>query len=243
MVRIHEDLLADGIAFHTLASTPGGAAVYMADLDESAADAIEKAAERYGSEVEVHFGRAEFLGTDKQDGTDREQRDSARRVFEENIAESPVQGSAEIWDRIRDSWGKELTLADTAQREFDPNEPRDSSRKWTSAVGAKPVRIGKAAYAAIALKPAKAEAVLSFKPTAPVIERPAGPSAERCDVPASLASQAQLNIAAGDKAARDIGVKPLVGNEGGHVALIPHRAAARRQSCRGPRYSIGVRAG
>jgi hypothetical protein len=33
MVRIHEDLLADGIAFHTLAPRPGGATVYMADLD------------------------------------------------------------------------------------------------------------------------------------------------------------------------------------------------------------------
>jgi hypothetical protein len=69
----------------------------------------------------VPISALKFLGTEKQDGTDREPRDDARRVYEEGIAESPVQGSAEIWQGIRDRWGKELALAIAAQREFDPN--------------------------------------------------------------------------------------------------------------------------
>ncbi|MEH2475692.1 hypothetical protein V1281_003133 [Nitrobacteraceae bacterium AZCC 2161] len=42
----------------------------------------------------------------KQDGSDREQRDSARASYEENIGKSTVQGSADIWQRVRDRWGQ-----------------------------------------------------------------------------------------------------------------------------------------
>jgi hypothetical protein len=52
---------------------------------------LKKGAAPYESEVEVHFGRAEFLGTTKADGTDREQRDSARESYEALINQPPVQ--------------------------------------------------------------------------------------------------------------------------------------------------------
>jgi hypothetical protein len=106
LAQIHKDLLSDGLAFHTLVPTSGGATVFVADLDGSAVDAIKKASGRYGSEVEVQFGRAEFLGTTKSDGSDREQRDDARKIYEGNIKESSVQGSQEVWARVRDRWGQ-----------------------------------------------------------------------------------------------------------------------------------------
>jgi hypothetical protein len=81
----------------------------VADLDRSAIPAIKKAAERYGSDTHYEFGRAKFLGTQKQDGTDRQQQDRSRSVYEKIIAESPVQGSAEVWQGIRARWGKALT--------------------------------------------------------------------------------------------------------------------------------------
>lgn len=36
---------------------------------------------------------------------EREQRDSARSIYEARIRQSPVQGSAEIWAGVRDRWG------------------------------------------------------------------------------------------------------------------------------------------
>jgi hypothetical protein len=66
----------------------------------------EKGDVRYDSEVEIHFGRAEFLGTTKTDGTDREQRDSARASYEALIDQPPVQISEQIWARVRDRWGE-----------------------------------------------------------------------------------------------------------------------------------------
>jgi hypothetical protein len=71
-----------------------------------AADAVEKGAAQYDSEVEVHLGRAEFLGTTKTDDTDREQRDSARQSYEALINQPPVQISEQIWARVRDRWGE-----------------------------------------------------------------------------------------------------------------------------------------
>lgn len=109
LADIHKGLLADGVAFHTLVPTKDGAVVYVTDIDGSAADAVKKGAERYDAEVQVEFGRAEFLGTDKQDGTDREQRDSARKSYEAVIEQSPVQASHTVWDRVRDRWGKDLS--------------------------------------------------------------------------------------------------------------------------------------
>lgn len=124
LADIHKALLDDGIAFHTLVPTEGGATVYVADLDGSMSDAIEKGAERYDSKVEIKFGRAEFLGTTKQDGTDREQRDSAREVYAALIDQSPVHGSAKIWQGVRDRWGQGLTQPANASSLFETyNDP------------------------------------------------------------------------------------------------------------------------
>jgi len=105
LADIHKSLIQDGIGFHTLVPNKGGATVLVADLDGSMAGAVEKGSGRYDATVEVRTGQAEFIGTTKEDGTDREQRDSARAGYESVIAESTVQGSQGVWQRVRDRWG------------------------------------------------------------------------------------------------------------------------------------------
>jgi hypothetical protein len=69
-------------------------------------EAIENGAKRYGSKVTVQYGKAEFVDDTSGQGTDREQRDRAREIYEANVRESPVARSAEIWAGVRDRWGK-----------------------------------------------------------------------------------------------------------------------------------------
>ena len=108
--KIHSDLLADGIGFHTLAPHAGGVTVYVADpgMDPAVRAAVEKAATRYDTQATYEIGRAEFIGNSDDTGTDREQRDRARAVYEGIIGKSPVQGSAELWEGIRDRFGTGL---------------------------------------------------------------------------------------------------------------------------------------
>ena len=104
---IHKGLLEDGVGFHTLVPSKDGksATVLVVDMDGTAASAVEKASGRYDTQVEVRTGRAEFIGTVKEDGTDREQRDSARASYAALIEQSKVQGSQETWRSVRDRWG------------------------------------------------------------------------------------------------------------------------------------------
>lgn len=105
---IHKGLLEDGVQQHSLVPTKDGATVYALDLDGSAGDAIEKGAARYDAQIEVQLGRAQFIGTDQQDGTDVEQRNSARASYEDVIGKSSVQGAKDVWRRVRDTWGQGL---------------------------------------------------------------------------------------------------------------------------------------
>jgi hypothetical protein len=111
---IHHNLLEDGVAFHTLIPHTDidgkqiGATVYVADLDGKIHDAVDKASARYHSNVEYRFGIAEFIGTTSEEGTDREQRDDARRAYEQIVKESPVQGSQAVWGRVHNRWGETL---------------------------------------------------------------------------------------------------------------------------------------
>jgi hypothetical protein len=106
--KIHQNLLADGLAFHTLEPTSNGAVVHVVDTDGSLKDATAKAAQRYGSDIHWRDGRAEFIGAHKEDGTDREQRDDARREYEGIIARSPVQEGRAVWQRLHHRWSAAL---------------------------------------------------------------------------------------------------------------------------------------
>ena len=50
----------------------------------------------------------------KKTGTDREQGDSARRVYESVIDESPVQAATGIWRDIHNRWGAGTSVAESA---------------------------------------------------------------------------------------------------------------------------------
>jgi hypothetical protein len=75
--------------------------VYGVDLDGSSLKAIDKGAERYGEGNYVRFG--EFFT--KEDGTDREQRDSARRAHESYLRGWPVQAASIIRRDDSHRWG------------------------------------------------------------------------------------------------------------------------------------------
>jgi hypothetical protein len=112
---IHEQLLNQGVTFHTLEPAPGGAIVHVLGEDQATADAVSKAAKSYGASSKFVFGNAEFIGTSKNDGSDREQRDDARHQYEAAIAEaaaSPEFGGrhlADVWNDLRTRWGGKLS--------------------------------------------------------------------------------------------------------------------------------------
>jgi len=111
LAAIHRNLLKDGLAFHTIVPKEGGGAtVYVADLDGESFDAINKAAERYGNDNPIDYekGHGEFVPPETlpEDGTERQQRDRSREVYESVIAESQVPGAKDIWKGVSDHWSQ-----------------------------------------------------------------------------------------------------------------------------------------
>jgi len=107
---IHDTLINDGVAFHTLVPTEDGkgAKVYVVDMDGSAIPHVIQAANTFKSEVSYQSGHAEFIGTQKEDGSDHEQRQDARRTYEDIIGESSVQGATAKWQGVHNRWGSTL---------------------------------------------------------------------------------------------------------------------------------------
>jgi hypothetical protein len=91
--------------------------VHIYGSDQATLDAIDKAAERHDTEFEYVKGKGEFIGTQAQSGSEREQRDDARRIYEDTISEiaakSPRRNIKAHWHRIRDRWQPQLPLAKT----------------------------------------------------------------------------------------------------------------------------------
>jgi len=106
--KIHTELLQRGLIFHTLEPTRDGATVHIYGDNNDTIDKIQKTSTQYGTQVYVTRGSGEFIGTTKEDGTDREQRDDARRVYEEtirSIADTGRMGDlAGVWKDVRDHW-------------------------------------------------------------------------------------------------------------------------------------------
>jgi DNA topoisomerase-1 len=108
---IHDGLLQDGLEFHTLEPTRTGAVVHILAMDQDTVDTITKAARKRGASVEVMSGHGEFVGTTKETGSDREQRDDARRIYDEVIAEAQAsrglggQDFPKFWQDLRRDWG------------------------------------------------------------------------------------------------------------------------------------------
>jgi hypothetical protein len=119
---IHAQLLKDGIAFHTLEPHVHGATVHVFSDSPEGLQQVFKAAKSYGSEVSVSYGQGEFLGTQKTDGTDREQRDDARQEYERVIGEAARSrpGIAEAWRNNRDRWLPRQEVSPPAATDYSP---------------------------------------------------------------------------------------------------------------------------
>jgi len=106
LATIHQNLLADGLANHTLIPGAGGARVIIVDVGGQNGAAITQGANRYGSQVSLRRGRAEFIGTELQTGSDRDQRDDARRAYSRVLSQfaSSSGDDGGRWNRIRSRW-------------------------------------------------------------------------------------------------------------------------------------------
>jgi len=102
---IHAGLLHDGVAFHTLLPVSDGSVVCIFGSDNETLHAISKAAQRYDASIEFTRGHGEFIGTQKEDGTDREQRDDARQIYATIIQGSIIAGKLRGRD-LAATWGK-----------------------------------------------------------------------------------------------------------------------------------------
>jgi hypothetical protein len=99
-----------------------------------APDTIDKVAEKHDTKGTITFGSGEFIGTRKSDGTDREQRDDARRKYEAVIGAAQAQFSfqgrdvGKAWQDLRDRWGRELPEVKSAAARVDSPHPLVSTR-------------------------------------------------------------------------------------------------------------------
>jgi len=121
-------MFQDGLAFHTIVPQNGGCNRLRADLDGSLHDAVAKASKRYGAKVEYRWGEAEFIGTQRETRTDREQRDDARRTYKKIVRESPVQGSQAVWQSVHLRWGEALN----PDNDSFVRDPQGDCGEWAS---------------------------------------------------------------------------------------------------------------
>ena len=148
--EIHQQLLDDGLAFHTLEPTSNGAMVHVYGEDQATHDTVAKALETHDTQGTITFGQGSFIGTTKTDGSDREQRDDARSAYEAIIRDPQSQSAfagrdiGKLWDDIRSRWGGSLspqevtnasaggsedrvstTVPSAAKQGFDPHQRQD----------------------------------------------------------------------------------------------------------------------
>jgi len=118
--KIHQDLLEDGVAFHTIVPTQGGATVYavdMGDSGEATSQAVAKAAQRYGTTPTDQPGRAEFLVGDNPGTTGQEQRHEAQLAYGRIIKGSGVPDTDAVWKSIRPTYGQAFEITEYPKEE------------------------------------------------------------------------------------------------------------------------------
>jgi hypothetical protein len=135
--KVHDRLLQDGLAFHTLEpSGAGKVRVHVYGSDQATLDAVGKTSKHYGTEADIVIGGGEFIGTKLESGSDREQRDDARRVYDKVIREISDSGELQgrdlgsIWNAVRNHWqpaAKALAFRAGFDPEKHPRHPAGSS--------------------------------------------------------------------------------------------------------------------
>ena len=117
---IHRDLSTRGIAFHTLRPTSEGTVVYVYGDNQDLLEKVGAAARAHSAKFAVALGTGEFIGTKLDTGSDRQQRDDARRAYAEVIHASRRRGVGHIWEELRDRWAARLSqLQDQVQQALD----------------------------------------------------------------------------------------------------------------------------
>jgi HK97 family phage portal protein len=158
---IHSGLLQDGVAFHTLVPTAHGAQVYVFGQNQADLGSVQASAgTRFNAKLQVATGRGEFIGTTLDTGTDRQQRDDARRVYSEVIANSGASGLrgrnvASLWNSIQHNWGAALKGLEAALVELKYNENHDELGRFAFSDGSSDSGGGVGVHAH-GIKPAKA---------------------------------------------------------------------------------------
>jgi hypothetical protein len=112
--EIHDHLLSHNVAFHTLQLKQDGAKVYVYGADQETLQAVADAAKQFDTKIEVLPGKGKFIGTEKEDGTDAEQREDARRIYQRIIDRAVTAGKlrgdfSSKWDDLRDRWRRAAT--------------------------------------------------------------------------------------------------------------------------------------
>jgi hypothetical protein len=134
--EIHDAMLQHKVEFHTLQLKQDGATVHVYGADQETLDAVSKAAKQFDSTVKVLHGKGKFIGTHKEDGTDAEQREDARRIYQEIIERAVAAGKLRgnfrtRWDDIRDRWRNQTTDRRFRDRKGFNNRPvRIGDRYW-----------------------------------------------------------------------------------------------------------------
>lgn len=114
---IHSALLASGVDNHTLTPIPGGARIYVADLDNHLASSLSTYHMASGVSFDRYSGHGEFIGATHYEGTsDAEQRAEGRSAYEAVISSSRFAGPSgstarAIWAGVRDRWSAPLRAA------------------------------------------------------------------------------------------------------------------------------------
>jgi predicted ABC-type ATPase len=103
LADVHEALLAAGLEFHTLEPSEAGATVHVFGQDQQTLDAVAAVAADLGAQVSLRYGHGEFIGTQKQDGSEEDQRADARQTYQ-TLLEAAAQRNrriGEVWQRLR----------------------------------------------------------------------------------------------------------------------------------------------
>jgi hypothetical protein len=91
----------------------------------------------------------------REDGTDREQRDGARQIYEEGIRKSPVPRGQKLWQGIHDHWGEAQVASADAPLNVRCWTKADKGGFWPAMVCPLMTQIGHAANLAICYRPCR----------------------------------------------------------------------------------------
>jgi hypothetical protein len=112
LAEIHKKLLDSDITFHTLEPRGDDTIVHFYGSTPEDLKKFSDTAKEFDAKVAVHPGNGSFIGTVKEDGTDAEQREDARKVYQETIERVGTAGKLPLqwrttWQNHIDNWERE----------------------------------------------------------------------------------------------------------------------------------------